>query len=97
MSSAVLYAHAIVITVNDNRDIYEDGAILVVDNIIQDIGTSKSMLAKHQDVKVYDLDNYIVIPGLVSTHMHMVQSLFRGTADDCDLITVSMNPSLQEG
>lgn len=87
MGSPILYTHAIGVTVNSNREIYEDGSILVVDKMIKDIGTSNAFLGRYPDVKTYDLSNHIVIPGLVSTHMHMVQSLFRGTADDCDLIT----------
>ncbi|PBP26664.1 hypothetical protein BUE80_DR002454 [Diplocarpon rosae] len=83
----VLYVHATVITVNRQREIYEDGGILVVENRIQDIGTSKALLARYPGTRIYDLTGHIVIPGLVSTHMHAVQSLFRGTADDCDLVT----------
>ncbi|EKD20632.1 uncharacterized protein L3040_006356 [Drepanopeziza brunnea f. sp. 'multigermtubi'] len=83
----ILYAHAIVITVNSNRDIYADGSLLVRENAIADIGTSHAMLAKYPDIEVRDLTNHIVMPGLISTHMHVVQSLFRGTADDCDLVT----------
>lgn len=88
-SSGTLYVHAIIITVNKKREIYEDGGILVMNGIIADIGRSESLLAKYRHVPVHDLTNHIVIPGLISTHMHMVQSLFRGTADDCDLVTVS--------
>ncbi|PBP21843.1 hypothetical protein BUE80_DR007343 [Diplocarpon rosae] len=84
----VLYVHATVITVNRNREIYEDGGILVVENRIKDIGSSKALLARYPGTTIYDLTDHIVIPGLVSTHMHMVQSLFRGTADDCDLVTM---------
>jgi len=89
MSSSTLYLHATIITVNTNREIYEDGGILVVGNMIEDIGSSNDLLLKYPNAKIHDLTNHIVIPGLISTHMHMVQSLFRGTADDCDLITVS--------
>ncbi|KAI6716143.1 hypothetical protein B2J93_8209 [Marssonina coronariae] len=84
---SVLYAHATVITVNESRDIYADGGILVVGSVIRDVGTAARLLASYPGTTVCDLSNHIVIPGLVSTHMHMVQSLFRGTADDCDLVT----------
>ncbi|TVY30820.1 Uncharacterized protein LHYA1_G000353 [Lachnellula hyalina] len=87
MTSTILYTHAIIITVNEKREIYQDGSILVTENIIKDIGVSSKLLAKYPNVQVHDLSNHIIIPGLISTHMHCVQSLFRGTADDCDLIT----------
>jgi cytosine/adenosine deaminase-related metal-dependent hydrolase len=85
--TSILYTHAIIITVNSKREIYQDGSILVTDNLIADIGPSTTLIPKYPDVEVYDLKNHIIIPGLISTHMHCVQSLFRGTADDCDLIT----------
>jgi cytosine/adenosine deaminase-related metal-dependent hydrolase len=85
--TSILYTHATITTVNAKREIYQDGSILVKDNLIADIGPSSVLIPKYPDVEVYNLKNHIIIPGLISTHMHCVQSLFRGTADDCDLIT----------
>jgi len=82
----MLYIHATIITVNTSRSIYEDGAILVVGDTIQDIGRSSELLKKYPESQPHDLKGHIVIPGLVSTHMHVVQSILRGTADDCDLV-----------
>jgi cytosine/adenosine deaminase-related metal-dependent hydrolase len=83
----MLYVHATIVTVNTNREILEDGAILVENDIIKDIGLSKDLLVKYPTAPKYDLENHIVIPGLISTHMHVVQSILRGTADDCDLVS----------
>ncbi|RDW89287.1 putative atrazine chlorohydrolase deaminase [Coleophoma cylindrospora] len=82
-----LYTHATIITVNDRREIYLDGSILVVGNIIKDIGLSKDLIPRYPGVLTHDLQNHIVVPGLISTHMHAVQSIFRGTADDVDLVS----------
>ncbi|CZR63597.1 probable atrazine chlorohydrolase/guanine deaminase [Phialocephala subalpina] len=83
----MLYIHATIITVDPGRRIIENGAILVVEDTIKDIGLSTDLLAKYPSSATYDLENHIVIPGLISTHMHVVQSIFRGTADDVDLVS----------
>jgi cytosine/adenosine deaminase-related metal-dependent hydrolase len=83
----MLYVHATIVTVNPQREIYEDGALLVVGNVIKDVGRSSELLAKYSDCLTCDLERHIVIPGLISTHMHVVQSILRGTADDCDLVS----------
>jgi cytosine/adenosine deaminase-related metal-dependent hydrolase len=36
--------------------------------------------------RVIDAAGMLVIPGLVQTHVHLVQTLFRGAADDMDLL-----------
>lgn len=77
----MLYTHATVVTVDTQRTIILDGAILVQGNRIADIGKTDALLAKYQDLdeEIYDLAGHIVIPGLISTHMHTAQTLLRGT------------------
>lgn len=65
-------------TVNSSRDVILDGAILVKDDKIADIGKAESLIAKYPDEKTVDLTGRIIIPGLISTHMHTAQTLLRG-------------------
>lgn len=74
----VLYIHATIVTVNPTRDVILDGAILVKDDKIADIGKAGALLEKHHDEKMVDLTGRIIIPGLISTHMHTAQTLLRG-------------------
>jgi cytosine/adenosine deaminase-related metal-dependent hydrolase len=83
----MLFTHATIVTVNASRSIYVDGAILVRGNKIADIGTTGELKAKHTDVKEIDLTGRIIIPGLISTHMHTAQTLLRGAADDLELVS----------
>lgn len=77
-----LYTDATIITVNASRDIYSSGAILVQGNLIADIGPSEEIKKKYSnEVPVVSLAGRIIIPGLISTHMHTAQSLIRGTLD----------------
>jgi len=76
----MLYLHATIITINPTRDIILDGGILVHGNLIADIGKAEPLKGKYVEEEVMDLTGRIVIPGLVSTHMHCAQSLLRGEA-----------------
>lgn len=82
----MLYTHATIITVNQSRDIIEDGAIRVQDNLIASIGKTDALLKEFPDEEHYDLSGRIIIPGLISTHMHTAQTLLRGAADDLELV-----------
>ncbi|KAA8651288.1 amidohydrolase family protein [Aspergillus tanneri] len=81
----MLYIHATIITVNPDRDIITDGAVLVRENRIKDIQKTSALLGRYPDEERYDLTGHIIIPGLVSTHLHTIQTLFRGTADSLEL------------
>lgn len=74
----MLYINATIVTVNSSRDVILDGAILVKDDKIADIGKAESLIAKHPDERTVDLSGRIIIPGLISTHMHTAQTLLRG-------------------
>lgn len=83
----MLYTHATIITVDGNRRIINDGAIRVSGDVIADIGKSALLKEQYPDDEEYDLTGRIVIPGLISTHMHTAQTLLRGTADDLELVS----------
>lgn len=83
----MLYTHATIITVDGQRRIIDDGAIRVEDDLIADIGKSALLKEKYPGDEEYDLTGRIVIPGLISTHMHTAQTLLRGSGDDLELVT----------
>jgi cytosine/adenosine deaminase-related metal-dependent hydrolase len=74
----MLYLHATIITVNHDRDVILDGAILVEGDKIADIGKADGLTSKYPKEETVDLEGRIVIPGLISTHMHTAQTLLRG-------------------
>lgn len=83
----MLYTHATIITVDSSRRIINDGAILVTGDTIADIGKTAILQERHPKEDKYDMSGRIVIPGLISTHMHTAQTLLRGTADDLELVS----------
>jgi 8-oxoguanine deaminase len=71
-------------TFDDRGTELRDAAIYVRDNVIEAIGTLAEMPSQSADT-VIDAARHVVIPGLINTHHHMVQSLTRCIAQDKEL------------
>ncbi|GAQ83977.1 Atrazine chlorohydrolase/guanine deaminase [Klebsormidium nitens] len=73
-------------TLNSTLSEIKDGAIFVKGNVIQWVGKTKDLPAEFSTADdVIRLENRVVIPGMVNTHHHMVQSLTRCVAQDSKL------------
>ena len=48
-----------------------DGAILVGDELILDVGSRGELRSRHSDAEVRDLGDAVVLPGLVNAHTHL--------------------------
>lgn len=85
----MLYTHASIITVNEKRQVILDGAILVREGsmTIDDIGKTADLTAKYPNEPETNLQGHIIMPGLISLHVHLAQSLLRSAADDLELIS----------
>ena len=71
-------------TFDDARREIRDGALLVRDNVIDQVGTTAQLGSLAAD-RVLDLAGYIVMPGMVNTHHHMYQNLTRVMVQDDEL------------
>lgn len=91
--ASVLYQHATIITVNTDREIILDGAILTIGSRIALVDTCAAVLSdptfvrlsnpeNDSKLRVVDLTGRIIIPGLINTHCHTIQSILRGLAED---------------
>ena len=76
-----------IVTQNIQRRIINNGAILVEDGKIADLGESKKLEKKYAKAKkrVIDGSGHVVIPGLINAHTHAAMNLLRGYADDMSL------------
>src|SRR5689334_13642211 len=72
------------ITMDSQRREIKNGALFVRDGVIEAVGTLESMPQETAD-EVFSLPNHVIMPGLVNTHHHMVQSLTRCIAQDLEL------------
>ncbi|WP_413375052.1 amidohydrolase family protein [Alkalihalobacillus sp. 1P02AB] len=75
------YINAKFFTMNLNNEVFENGLMIVEDQVISYIGSYTS--AQLTDVnQVVDLLGKWVMPGLVNTHSHIVMTILRGIGDD---------------
>lgn len=86
--SARLYYNGTIVTVDPSRRIILDGAFLVIGGRIRAIGKTHESITWDilpDNVHRVDLQQRIVIPGLINGHVHLIQSLMRGLAEDLEL------------
>ncbi len=76
---------ATVITMNDQYDIFLDGAVAVKDNQIVAVGTSAEISAQYTADEIIQCQGRYVLPGLINAHTHAPMTLLRGLADDLRL------------
>jgi len=82
--STLLIRHArLLVTMDAQRREIADGAVFVRDNVIEAVGATADLPATADEV--ISAHDQIVIPGLVNTHHHMVQTLTRAFAQDNEL------------
>lgn len=77
----ILIRNAEIITMNQKEEIFYGDLLIENDRIIQ-LGTLGDIPAD----KIIDAKNKTVIPGFIQTHIHLCQTLFRGQADDLELL-----------
>lgn len=80
--SGILIKNAQIVTMNEREEILR-GDIRIKDDRIAEIGAGLTPL---QGEQVMDAAGRTVIPGFVQTHIHLCQTLFRGKADDLELM-----------
>lgn len=77
----LLIKNGTIVTMNKGREII-NGDILIEGDQIKEIGDSLNLEADH----IIDATGKVIIPGLIQTHVHLTQSLYRGQADDLELM-----------
>lgn len=77
----ILFKNAKIVTMNAGREII-DGDLLVDGS---QIAAVERTIEEPVD-KVINLYGDLLIPGLIQTHIHLCQTLFRGQADDLELL-----------
>jgi 5-methylthioadenosine/S-adenosylhomocysteine deaminase len=85
---SLLIRNATILTMNDRWDVVEGGGVLVRDGAIVDVGphVGSASTDGDSDAVVIDAAQGYLLPGFVQTHIHLCQTLFRGSADDLALL-----------
>ena len=75
----------------------QNGAVLVRDGLIRDVGRADMLKLRYPDEEVKDYDLAAVMPGLVDTHTHLEYSVMRGIVHDVPYVTWLMSVVEQSG
>ncbi|HXT70796.1 MAG TPA: 5'-deoxyadenosine deaminase [Vicinamibacterales bacterium] len=75
----------LLVTMNDARDVVR-GDLWIDGNRIVSVGAAPPGARATETVDTIDAAGGIVLPGFIQTHIHLCQTLFRGTADDRPLL-----------
>lgn len=62
-------------------------ALAINKGVIVDILPNQAAQRQYAPLHRFQLDNHVVMPGLVNTHNHLAMTLLRGVADDLALMT----------
>lgn len=82
-----LILHGLVITMDDQLTVLDDGAIAIAGAGIVAVGPTSEVSAQFvgPTTEVIDATGQLVMPGLINAHTHAADSLFRGLVDDLAL------------
>lgn len=76
----MLLTHAKLITWDENNTIIDDGALLLEDGLIRDMGTSPELIARYPDAEQLDARGQYALPGGICAHTHFYGAYARGMA-----------------
>jgi 5-methylthioadenosine/S-adenosylhomocysteine deaminase len=74
-----------VVTMNEQFDLFADGAVAIQGSHIVAVGPTAEIEAAYTAETVVDCAGQYVLPGLVNAHTHIPMTLLRGLADDLRL------------
>ncbi|MBT9152731.1 MAG: 5-methylthioadenosine/S-adenosylhomocysteine deaminase [Firmicutes bacterium] len=77
---SILFKNALVVTMNERREVFT-GQVYVEGNRIVEVNGNRE-----EADKVVDATGQALIPGLIQPHIHLCQTIFRGCADDMELL-----------
>jgi len=83
--ASIIIKNAYLLTLNKNRDIIKDACIVIKDDRVIDIGSDK-IIAKYQADRVIDAKGRVILPGFISTHSHLFQTMLKGLGRDMNLM-----------
>ena len=81
----ILIKNGLIVTIDKDMQIIEDGAVAIKNGNIVDVGLTKEIDLKYNSDKTINASSKIVMPGLINAHTHSGMTYFRGLADDLPL------------
>ncbi|WP_425058904.1 Putative aminohydrolase SsnA [Sporomusa carbonis] len=76
----LLIGNGRLITRDSRQPYFEDGCVVIEDNLVAEVGTTAAMRRKFPGGRFIDARNKVIMPGLINTHMHLYSTFARGLA-----------------
>ena len=75
-----------VLTFDGDGTVIENGAVAITGERIATVGTAAELAGRYPGARTLEAAGRIVMPGLINSHTHVPMTLFRGLADDLELM-----------
>ena len=77
MTVDVVIAGGVVVTMDADRHVYENGAVAIEDERIVAVGPTEEVTAETDARRRLDASGQLLLPGLINTHVHVPDILYR--------------------
>lgn len=74
----LLVGNGRLITRDHDNTFYENGAVVIEGNLIQEVGTYEVLKEKYPQAQFIDAHGGVIMPGLINTHNHIYSAFARG-------------------
>ena len=82
---SILIHHGIVLTVDPDDKVIQDGFVFIDGDRIVSVGSGKDRLPRNADV-IIDAEQSLIVPGFINAHAHLTDSLVRSLGADIPLL-----------
>ncbi|MBX7170509.1 MAG: amidohydrolase [Pyrinomonadaceae bacterium] len=81
----IIFTNAFVLTMDENMNQFERGAVAVNGDSIVAVGAEEDIKKEFSAKEIFDCQGKVLMPGLINAHTHIPMTLLRGIADDLRL------------
>ncbi len=81
----ILITNGTILTMDDAAQVIPNGAVAVAGSRIVAVGDTQALREQYQPRELLDASGMLVMPGLINTHTHSGDALFRGLVEDLSL------------
>ncbi|NLL19730.1 MAG: chlorohydrolase, partial [Clostridia bacterium] len=65
-----ILGNGLVITVDENSTVLQNGAVVVEGDTIKEVGDTQAMKAKYPQAEFMDANGKVIMPGMINAHHH---------------------------
>lgn len=84
-SGEFIVRDGLVVTMDEERNVYESGYVWIRGNLIHAVGDTASLKSLPEGIEVRSMPDHLLMPGLVNAHGHLSNGIMRGIYDEMPL------------